>query len=223
MYFEEEDFYNESSEFEEMVDDLKVKLKESVKEEHIAEVEKLRKENEELQEVKADFEAIKQHYKEKEQQLERYKMDIKREVRKERLSELMKDREVVLYSARFRRIQGPKCDKCDENRKIHYKTPLGKDAVETCDCDKRYSVYEPREYRLIEFRLDSFNRDMIMFYSVKERFDSNEEDFGRYDSSHSVKNSNIYDGETPFEKLEDKKPHFRTVEECQKFCDYLNG
>ena len=32
-------------------------------------------------------------------------------------------------------IKKPKCNKCDEDRKIWYKTPSGKDAYEYCDCN----------------------------------------------------------------------------------------
>lgn len=59
MSYYDNDFYNEPSEFEEQIDQLKESLMNAVRDEHKAEVERLRKENAELQEVKRAFETIK--------------------------------------------------------------------------------------------------------------------------------------------------------------------
>lgn len=221
MYGYEEGFYNEPSEFEEMMDDMKVKLKEAVKEEHIAELERYKKENAELQEVKKNFEAIKREYKEKERQLEREKSDMKREVRKERLSELMSDMKTVMYHADINYIKKPKCDKCDQDRKIEYKTPRGRKAYEDCECREREREYAPKEHIVVEFRLDAYGKNkMVVFYKLKESM-RKEEDYGEYAISNSPEN--IYDGTQKFDDLQRHSTFFKNKEECQMYCDYLNA
>src|SRR5690625_3263152 len=132
MPYYDEDFYYEPSEFDLKVDEFKESLMKSVKEDFITELEELKKENESLQEVKKNFESIKQDYENKKRQLNFEKNDLERKVRNARLSELTKDRQVVMYKADSKRVKPPKCDKCDVDRKIHYKTPSGKDKFEYC-------------------------------------------------------------------------------------------
>ena len=85
MYEWDDEFYNEPSEFDMQVDQFKQTLMNMVKDEYKEEMFRLAKENEELQQVKADFDQIKQSYQQKERELERVKVGLKNEVRRERL------------------------------------------------------------------------------------------------------------------------------------------
>lgn len=116
MYYYD-DFYDEPSEFEKMIDEFKESLAKSVKEEYMAKMVRLEKENAELQDVKNNFEAIKYEHKQKMQELNHKIAKSKDEVRRERLSILMQDFEVVMYKVVTSRIEKPKCDKCNANRK----------------------------------------------------------------------------------------------------------
>lgn len=44
-----------------------------------------------------------------------------------------------------------KCDKCDENRFIHFKSPSGKELTENCKCAERKFTYYVEEARLVKF------------------------------------------------------------------------
>ncbi|OMD19984.1 hypothetical protein BJP48_31500 [Paenibacillus odorifer] len=214
MSYYDNDFYNEPSEFEQQVDELKESLSNAVKDEFKAEMERLRKEIAELQGVKKDLAQIKRDYDQKAQQLELERSVVRQEIRRERLSSLMKDFEVILYTPNSNRKSGPKCDKCDKSRKIPYKTPLGKSVTEDCDCNNNITYFEPRENVC-----SSFSSSDGEFRAWYKPYDSTE-DYFTYDSSDLAKF--IYSGE----KFEDLKEHhwriyFRTKEDCQSYCDWL--
>lgn len=218
MSYWEEDFYNEPSELDQLVDEFKSSLAESVKEEHKQEVERLRKENAELQEVKANLDKIKSDYEKKKRELEFERVNMVDKVRKERLSSLMKHYEILMYQAGYKYVKAPKCNKCDSNRRIEYKTPLGKKAYEDCNCNESETVFVPEEYLASEFRLNRDGDSVGFWYKRKSAYD--DEDLYSYSSSTYA--SEIYSEEMDFAKLNRYETFFKTKEECQKFCDYLN-
>ncbi|CAH1054073.1 hypothetical protein [Paenibacillus pseudetheri] len=143
MSYFDDDFYREPSEFEEQIDQFKESLMNAVKDEHKAEIERLRKENAELQEIKQNLETIKRDYNQKVVELDMQKRNLKNEVRRERLLELMGDLKVELFTARKNWKSGPKCEKCDERRKINFLSPSGKKLSEDCGCNNNISFYKP--------------------------------------------------------------------------------
>jgi hypothetical protein len=118
MSYYDEEFYYEPTEFDLMFNELKGNLTKSIKDEYITEMERLRKENAELQEVKINFDNIKNDYDRKKRELEYEYQNLKSNVRRERLNELLKDLEVELYTVGSTSKSKPKCNKCDEKRRI---------------------------------------------------------------------------------------------------------
>ena len=150
MSWYDDDFYNEPSEFDMLVGEFKESLMKSVKESYVKEMEQLKKENEELKEFRKERQnysnelaRIKSEYEEKEKHLE-YK------VKQERFGELLKGIcETGWYAERCVEIYLPKCDKCDRDRRIHFKSPAGKDMTEPCSCSaSRFSNYFNKELSL---------------------------------------------------------------------------
>lgn len=213
----DEDFYYEPSEFDQQIDEFKQSILGAVKDEYKAEMERLRKENHELQEVKTNFEIIKKDYKNKERKLELERKELGRKMRRERLSALMKDFEVVMYRATSEKAKLPKCELCDEKRKIRYKTPLGKDAYEDCVCSRGKTIYVPEEMHCSEFRIDRDGNSMLMWYKIHQQSDY---EYASHSSSELAKE--IYHEGM---KYEDIKSHyytyFSTKEQCQNYCDWL--
>lgn len=218
MSYYEEDFYYEPSEFDILVNEFKASLTKSVKEEFISKMELLEKENEELQVVKANFEEIKNDYAKKERQLENERNDLVRKVRRERLANLMKDFEVIMYRAYAGYEKPSKCDKCGERRRIKYKSPLGKDVYEDCDCNKGNTVYSPKEYICSEFKIDRNGNAMSAWYKLKPERDY---DYALYDSSTYA--NTIYKSDMKNEDIEKYDTFFKSKDECQGYCDYLNA
>lgn len=217
--YDYDDFYNEPSEFDMQVDEFKQSLLNSVKDEYKADMERLRKENADLQEVKQNFDQIKREYEKKKIELEHMKRNLRNEVRRERITELMGDFGVELFRASSKWQDGPKCNKCDDKRIIHYTSPLGQPKQETCDCKNSIKYYEPQSYLCSSFEVR--DRGFIAWYKAYEihRADGMEFEF----ISSSSTPMKIYAGEE-FETLDDPYYiHFKSKEECQAYCDWLTA
>ena len=218
MTWDPDDFYEDTSAFDQQIDEFKQSLLKVVKTDFITKMEQLLKENAELQVVKKNLDQIKRDYKNKERQLENERNDMKRLAYRERLSVLMKDFEVLMFRATSRTEQLPKCDLCDEKRKVHFKSPLGKDVHEMCTCSVGRTVYVPEEVYCTEFRISNDNNEMLMWYKVKRDRDY---DSASHDSSNLAKA--VYKDGMKFEEL-DKwhySNYFKSKEECQKYCEWL--
>jgi hypothetical protein len=217
MSFYEEDFYDEPSEFDIAIEHFKANLMKSVKEDFISQMERLKKENEELQDVKKDFEQIKRDFAHKKSELEREYETLKSNVRRERLVDLSKDHKIIMYKAYSKRKYPPKCDKCDINRKIQYVSPLGRKTTEDCLCKEGKSIYSPAEFIRYEYRLNRNNNAVTAWY---RQYSENEDGFV-YDSS--IHADQIYSPDMKFEDLKQYSTFFKTEEECQAYCNYLNS
>lgn len=217
MSWFEPDYYNEPSEFDEMVEEFKESLAKSIKEEHQNEMKKLKEENKSLQAIKDEFEEIKRDYRIKLNKLESDRSNMIRELRRERLLDLLKDKEVNLYRAISNKVWREKCDKCDNNRRVKYFTPLGKEAVEDCTCKVSLNIYKPQELTRYEFKINRNRSEIVAWY---RQYDDDEDGLV-YDTS--VKVEDVYSGEVAFKDIESKYyTFFKTEEECQEYCDYLN-
>ena len=168
MSYYDEDFYYEPSEFDVQVNGFRESLLKSVKEDFISEMEKLKAENVTLQSVKNDFEQIKREYEDKKRELERDRSNLQSKMRRERLVDLLKDHQIILYKAYSKRECPPKCDKCDGKRKIQYISPLGRKTSEDCLCNEGKTIFFPQEFVRYEFKL---NRDgsVIAWYRQYSR------------------------------------------------------
>ena len=188
-----------------------------------------------LESVKQDIESVKQenaylkeqNYKlnekvkeiaERERELENKKSNLERQVRSERLSSLMKDFKVVMYAEERAYVDLPKCGNCNENRKIEFISPLGRKTTEPCTCNVRKTVYAVREYILTEFKISDHKDMMAMWYKIKE------------DSRHDYASHNrtiyaemIYSEDMKFEDIGSQDVFFKSKDDCQKYCDWLNS
>jgi hypothetical protein len=210
----DDEFYHEPSEFDQQVDEFKKSILIAVKEEFKAEMDSLRKENQELQKVKENFKSIQQDFKNKHRQLENERNELERKIRREKLSELLKDHEVIMYRTSVKYEKLPKCNKCDERRRVNYTTPLGKEAYEDCTCSFSKQKYVIEERIRTEFKLNSHNHSMTVWYEKYEGGDG---------YSYSEVPDVIYQEGMKYEDIEKShRVYFSSKEECQKYCDWLN-
>jgi hypothetical protein len=218
MSYYDEEFYYEPTEFDLMFNELKANLTKSIKDEYITEMERLRKENAALQEVKSNFNEIKNDYDRKKRELEYEYQNLKSNVRRERLNELLKDLEVELYTIGSTSKSKPKCNKCDEKRRIYFKTPSGKETYEMCECDKRIAIYEPIPTLISSFSIR--NGKGCAWYKVRDR--------GKYDEyleyyDDSISGQELVTDESQFDTEKYAyRTLFKTEELAQKFCDLKN-
>lgn len=207
------DFY-EPSEYEIMVEQFKDELRKSVKQEIQDEMERLRKENEELQEIKRNFnkalEEEQEYLRQKRIELEMAKRDLARK----RVDELLKEAGLYkeLYTIEYEFVKKKKCDKCDEDRRIWYKTPSGKDAHEDCECNKNHKKYKPNKIKYVYYTTVDCGKKLILQLKDDEH----------WTVTHDPKN--VYKDGMNFSDMQTTwgRSLFENEEDCQRFCDYLN-
>lgn len=210
-----DDFYNEPNEFEQQIEEFKKGLIKAIKTEYTEEMEHLRKENAELQAVKARMKEIETEHKNAVYQLKRKEEEAERKA----LNKLLENARLMMFAADTTYEEKPKCDKCNEKRQIEYKTPLGKTSYENCTCSNKTAVYVPKEIMRYEFCQRCGNGELTAWYKFIEKADDHvcvsEYSYGDV--------RKIYDGSTPYEELKSRDVMFKTVEDCQKYCDWLNA
>lgn len=218
-YWDDGDYF-EPGEFDEKIEELKNKLRESVKKEINDEIEKLRKENKELQGIKRNFESVKKDFERKKDECDRVIQNAERKAKQARLKELMEHFKATLWSVDWDYLYKKKCDKCDKYRRIQVTLPSGKIVDDECSCRVSKKVYSPKENALYE--LCERNRKPIAWY--REKGNTGEEYFVAETCAEHAKV--VVDHNKDFKEIEGeelRKVFFTTKEECQAFCDYING
>lgn len=225
MYYDYDDYFREPSEFEMQVEEFKDALRDAVKDEIKNKIESLEKELAELKEFRDERNKIIREYESKILEMQREVSNTKiaakeseEKWKKARLYQLLGDYLIIGYKVGYQWEYGEKCDKCDDDRKIHFTSPQGKEYTEDCQCAKRYYKYFPQEATLSKiyvkkknFRWDDkgetdfYNR----YYTV-----TTDDDYDRYESANNVYTSSDID----FEKVNSWSAIFLNEEDCKKFC-----
>lgn len=216
-------------------EELKRVLLGTLKEEIKTELEHLRKENEELRPYKEDRDRLQRELQTVQANCKRRVEDAERKARAAALDELFGDCVVDAWKVGREYTKRPKCDKCDENRKLHYTTPRGRQMTEDCECAECFVKYVPKQAIMARFKLhpnvpvknqddpNAFSRPVFRWYTTEY---STIEDGTEFvvDSDSEVGNYRFADREnTPFEKLNEWQDVFTSKERCQEFCDYLTA
>ena len=187
-------------------------IKENVKQDIKQEMERLRKENKELQQYKKERQEVENIKKWYESRLQTEVEAYKRELRTAKIKELFGDYIVIGWGVEQKITLPPKCDKCDEYRYIHFKSPSGKDLREPCQCANGKKEYLPLDLHLFRIHQDNlFNgKRRIWNYYAPSVNDS--------DDYRDVFNW-VYEGE-PFEKINEWNVIFLDKEDCEKYCTW---
>lgn len=200
--------------------EAKQKLEEALKDSVKYKLEGVINENEELKVKNKELQKQVSEIKSRERQLEFDRQDLERKVRRERFSQLMKDYQTILYTVKTQYLKTKKCNNCDDNRKIHFKSPSGKDMTEYCECDKSIPKKIVKENKLVEFRLNRDRDEILAWYELKIEPKDRDSD---YDHCRSTNRAEvIYNSDMKFEDLNRHEIFFREKEDCQKYCDFLN-
>ena len=214
-----EDFFNEGpSDYELFMNDLKETLKKSIKDEFIKEMDKLRAENKKLQNVKENFEQIKLNYAHKEQELKAREQDMEKNLARKKIMELatIADMKPQIYYIDDATGFLPKCNKCDENRLIHFKSPSGRDCTESCpDCGATYHKYYVKPVDTL--RISFPNDPQIKRVAYYLRHDG-------WGESYTYNLQDIYRGSAEEFDLQINRNHiaFESKELAQEICNRLN-
>lgn len=212
-----DDYYGEASEFDMQIGEFKESLRKAVKQEIQDELQRLRDENVSLQEYKKQKDKIEREHQNALRKLESEKIAFERDIKRKRLIDLLGDFSFKMWFPNQKRVEIPKCDDCDANRYVHYKTPSGKDAKEECFvCGGIKFTYEPEEIEMYKFSQSKgrYEEDYgtWKYFSRKEERD--------YDNFEACRN--VYEG-IPFEQVHRYNIVFKDMLDCQKYCDWLNN
>lgn len=233
MYDFYEPDYHEPTTGELVYDEIKSMLLKAVKQEYLDEMERLRKENEELRpfrDAKRRYEnRLKELKAEYDRKIEAAELNAKRTL----MHDLFDENKLTAWKAGYRYIEEPKCDKCDSNRKVHFKSPSGKDLTEDCACSRKILFYEPKESYLVRFNIkmnakagnqDSSyppDRPLYRYYAPRDT-SSNEVEF-RWDFDEEYGSVRYADDlNTSFDTLNRYEAVFLNYDRCKAYCDYLN-
>lgn len=217
MYYDYDDYWEEPSEFEQQVEEFKDALRNSVKEEIKGKIASLEKELAELKEFKKDKNKIIQEYENKVREAK----ESEEKWKKARLHQLLGDYLTVGWKAGYTREYGEKCDKCDDDRKIHFSSPQGKKYTEDCQCARCYYRYHPQEATLAKIyvrkknfgyddkgKCDFYNR----YYKVEDK-----DNCDLYETASEVYTSSDFD----YKKANSYRAVFLNEEDCSKYCEWL--
>ena len=213
MNYYDEDFYTQPCEFEEKIEELKAELASSVQKKFLDEMEALRRENESLREFRDQKKAYDRELAQAKQQYEIKMREAESVANRKKLKDLLSLFSVTGYRVHTEYVPGPKCDKCDDKRKIHYISPAGRNMEEDCLCAAKTPIRSPKEVALISF-IASDKLSSTYFNRTSE-----DRDYDRYDLC-----AELYGGdkEIPFEKINQHRVVFLKKEDCQQYCDWRN-
>lgn len=215
--YDYDDYYDEPSEFERKIDEFKQSLIDVVKKEHQEEMAKLREENAKLQDIKVRIKEIEAEHSKFVREIKAERIQIESKVKRMRLRELLSENFIQAWGVENNGEILQKCDKCDKNRYIHYKTPLGKDAKEHCDCNKRAIKYEPLPIECYEFSQSKTTYAGENYPHISIYYSRNKsKEYDAYERT-----SKIYKGE-PFGEVNKYGIVFLDKSKCQEYCDWLN-
>lgn len=218
----DDDFYNEPSEFEMQLNELKENLSKSVKSEFLEEMERLRKENKNLQGIKEHFEQIKRDYEKKKAECDRAICEAEQKAKHMKANELMERYRIFAWSTTWEYLYGPKCDKCNKGRKVEIILPSGTKVNDECECSRsKTKVMVPR--RMVLYEIADRNRGIAAWYKACGQKDDR---YYMIDYASSVYAKRTIEPGTSFDEVEKIENQmevlFTTEEECRAYCEYLN-
>ena len=139
MYYDYDDYWAELSEFDQQIEEFKDSLRNSVKDEIKEKIASLENELSELKEFRDEKDKFIQECESKVREAKREAEVVIRTAKeseekwkKARLHQLLGDYLTVGWKVGNSWEYGEKCNKCDENRKIHFTSPQGKKYTEDC-------------------------------------------------------------------------------------------
>lgn len=167
-----EDYYENTSPFDEEVEAFKDHLRAAVKEETQKKLEALLAANRDMTERLANLttleraaQAAKREY---ERKLTMAEQTARRAVQQEGLRKLLELLDEPRYRVALTYDNQPKCDRCDNNRQLRYTTPLGREAFEACECNARTSRWAVEE--LLVHEVSRRNGQIIAWYHTGSRY-----------------------------------------------------
>ena len=237
MDYDEFENYYEPSEVDQLVEEFKDKCREHLLPNIREEIERLNKEKNDLRNKNEEYRKRESAISSKERDLkykeENLKREVEREFYKSNIEDTLKDyiNKAEVWFADQKGFPQEKCPLCNDKRKLVANFPNGKTTETNCDCCNLVHKYIPEtsELSLIKFsKKDSRYQSDRKFYLSRSYIPSKNSSYRDEYSHNEFKLYQIVDefNDNTVELHETKeygtKIGFKTKEECQKYCDWLN-
>lgn len=233
MYYYD-DYYDEPNEFEEKIEEFKGVLVKAVKKEHQEEIARLREENQKLLSTQDEMKKAKQEYESKKRDYEYKIKDAMENAKKEYFNTNIKDvvesvtEKQILYYARQGSKYVPKCNLCDDDRKLTATFANGKTTSMSCQCNRTDDIYRPEKAEIVTLTIGRYKKKSYDRYSsIYARYKPSYH--GADDSDYDYKEfsicfiADIFSDEVKTAKFRyGERVGFTSLVECQKYCDWLN-
>jgi len=238
MDYDNYEGYYEPSEVDQLVEEFKDKIREHLLQNIREEIEQLNKENTELKIKNEEYKKRESEINAKERDLKYKEDNLKREVEKEfyesNIGDTLKDyiEKSEVWFADSKGFRQDKCSLCNGKRKLVANFPNGKTTETSCDCSNLIHKFVPEasELSLIKFnKRDSRYQSERKFYISKTYIpskDSSHRDDYSYNEFKLCQIVNEFNEDS--KGLHETKEYgtkigFKSKEECQKYCDWLNS
>lgn len=202
----DDDFYDDLSAFNGMIDKFKIHLVKSVKKQYAEEMERLCNENRALVAPRNTWQAKIKEMDNKIQEANKAITDAKQM----RLKELLADFPTSAYIIKHDSIEKPKCSRCDSERRIEFFSPMGNKYVERCKCDIPKIIFRVEAIALIELEQREFDGRMKARYFVQDWGDRSMLMF-----------KEEFNDDDPFEKIEHYTATFRNKARAEEYAAWL--
>lgn len=237
-YYDFEENYYEPSEEEIFLDELKDKFREILRDDLKTELERLKEENADLRKTVKEYKDMKSKLSSKEREFRYKEENLKREVEREFYNKTIEEvfagalEDSEVWYAESVPHKKPKCNLCNEERKMIATYPNGEKVYKSCDCANPIYSYEPyisvnKEIKFHKAYKPRYSDDKKVYLTKYHR--PNKDYVEAYDYYGEFRIENIFDDFTEDAKVCHKtkrygeKIAFRNKEACQKYCDWLNG
>jgi hypothetical protein len=143
------EFWDETTEYDEVAEELKETLRSAVKKEITAKIDMLTIQNRELKDKLKGLDTLEREAAQAKARFDSEyntaKYQAGQDVRKLALAELLAVIDERLFTVEMEPIKRPKCDRCDEARLLAYTTPRGRETCESCECAEPARVWKVEE------------------------------------------------------------------------------
>jgi len=237
MYDDFDEYPYEPSEAESVLEEYKDKMMDLLKasvSNKLAQVSienvSLKAENKKLKDQEQDIIRRERDIKYKE---DNFKREVESNFYKAKLGDIIEQyvEDSVLWFADKKYFSKEKCSLCDDERILHATFPNGKEVISNCGCSAQLHKYEPAitEMRTLKvYKKESGYASERRFYVTKSYYPTKtsyaSEEYIEFGVTYFIEKFDV-------DNLDELKKGmryndvfgFKTKEECQKYCDWLNS
>ena len=140
-----------------------------------------------------------------------------KEIRHTRLKELLKDVQECAYLVEYEyEYAHVKCDKCDGERKIHFRSPSGKELTEPCSCSSQVSRYFLIEIPIYRIKIyNNYGKEEVYTMYIYRKGES-EDTYSASDFRDALDNETI-------SKNRPYRPIFLSKERAEDYVRFKNA